>query len=286
MIRTVRMKRRKNILCLMLAVALALLVASVPQATTRAQEPSRVALLVDFGNGTVATRCIEFSEPEISGHEVLRRSGLSVVAHAVSGMGVIICDIGGVSGCPASDCFCQCQGMSCMYWKYYHQEGGSWQYSALGASTHTVRHGDVEAWAWGPGNSSRGTEPPDLSFDEICAAGDAPASAETPGSPPDSLQLPSPTPSAQTTATQTPSPTPSPTEQPTATPSPSPTPSRATEPSPAPTVTESAQPETLDESPEDGEELASSYRPASYAVFALIVGGLLGWLIFLTKVRK
>jgi hypothetical protein len=28
------------------------------------------------------------------------------------------------------------------------------------------------------------------------------------------------------------------------------------------------------------------YSPATYAAFALIAGGLLGWLVFLVKVRK
>ncbi|RLC66222.1 MAG: hypothetical protein DRI48_05180, partial [Chloroflexi bacterium] len=47
---------------------------------TQAQSPNRVGLVVRFGDGSLVTRCVEFSEPEISGYDVLTRSGLNVVA--------------------------------------------------------------------------------------------------------------------------------------------------------------------------------------------------------------
>ncbi|MEA3375716.1 MAG: hypothetical protein U9R72_05900 [Chloroflexota bacterium] len=355
---------------------------------TRAQQTNRVGLVVDFGDHHI-TRCVEFSESKITGYDVLRRAGLDVVADTSNPMGVIICDINDTSGCPPSNCFCECQGSPCVYWAYYRLVGGSWQYSQLGASSQKVGHGAVEGWAWGEGSlNSSGAKPPLKTFDEICApptntpapptstpkptdtpqpeselvvwfrlddnpvpvgsctmlrwdttnaqkvyldgeevspigdrevcptepqeydlrvvgpedeeihtlvlgvSGDSPAS---PTAEPTTVP-PSPTPSAQATATATPSPTLSRTELPTATPSPSPTPeataspsstpSQPTETSPAPTATELAQSDTADAPSEDVEESASFYRPASYAAFALIVGGLVGWLIFLTKVRR
>ncbi|MFW6115686.1 MAG: hypothetical protein ACOC7Y_01355 [Chloroflexota bacterium] len=113
---------------------------------------------------------------------------------------------------------------------------------------------------------------------------------------------PSPTPTPEITApTSTPTPTAtppsaSPTPQPTATPSPSPTPeltpspspTRA-EPSPTPTspdATQVAQPQSLDQPPGEAAEPASPYQPLDYVVFGLIAAGLLGWLIFLAKVRR
>ena len=226
-----RMKHRSSALYVTLVMFLSMIIVRVSDPGVRAQQPNQVGLVADFGNGRVATRCVEFSQSEISGYDVLRQSGLHIVANEVSGMGVTICDIGGASGCSASNCFCRCQGMTCTYWTYSYLEGGSWQYSPLGASARTVQHGDVEGWAWGEGNTGGGAQPPVLSFEQICSISGAPATAEPPASPTDAPTLP-PTPATLASATPSPFPSPSavatpilssttsPTVQPTLTPSP------------------------------------------------------------------
>lgn len=301
------MKYRIHPRYLAVAVALSVAVAGVTLASVRAQEPNQVGLVVDFGNGAVTTRCVEFAEQEISGYEVLRRSGLPIVANEVSGMGVTICDIGGISGCLASSCFCKCQGMTCMYWTYHRLEGGAWQYSPLGASAHTVRHGDVEGWAWGEGTPGGGVQPPLLSFDQICPASDAspgtgPAASATNTPLPTATALapttPPPSPSSSITAAATPTATSSPTIQPTAASSPSVTPRatpslsptstspRATVTTPAATPAEAGQVETADESRPESRQPAGLSRPMGYVVFGVIVVGLLGWYILVTRVRR
>jgi hypothetical protein len=156
-----------------------------------AQADNRAALIVRFDDETVVTRCIHFTEAQISGYEVLARSGLEVVAD-FSGMGAAICKIGN-TGCPADNCFCDAPSN---YWSYWHLSDEIWTYAQAGATHYQVGDGAVEGWSWGPAEP-----PPVVLFEEVC----------TP---------PTNTPTA--TSTATPMPTSSPTVQsPTNTPSPS-----------------------------------------------------------------
>jgi hypothetical protein len=142
--------------------------------------------VVNLGGGDVLTRCVEFSEPEIGGYQVLERSGLQVVRRA-EGMGGIVCSIEGV-GCPVDNCFCQCSGSTCTYWSYWHFAGEQWSYSVIGADAHRVRDGDMEGWNWGEEEP-----PPVISYDQICAppATATPVPTSTPV-PPTHTPLPPP----------------------------------------------------------------------------------------------
>jgi hypothetical protein len=124
----------------------------------RISGPSRVGLVVDMGDGALVTRCVVFSEAEISGLDVLERSGLEVVTSEGA-----VCAIEGV-GCPASNCWCQCQGSPCIYWSYWHWLDGEWQYSQAGAAGYWVHDGDVEGWRWGESATPSSIVP----FEQIC----------------------------------------------------------------------------------------------------------------------
>lgn len=155
-----------------------------------AQDPGRAALIVWLDEERVETRCVAFSEPQITGYELLRRSGLEMEAN-VQGMGALVCEIQD-TGCPPGDCLCQCKGgEACTYWSYWHQEEGEWHYATVGASAYQVKDGAVEGWSWGPGSVTEAIEPPSLSFEEVCSgavvAGDAPASELAANSPPTQL---------------------------------------------------------------------------------------------------
>jgi hypothetical protein len=136
---------------------------SVPPLHSVAQSPNRAGLVVGKGDGSLVTRCVEFAEEELSGYDLLIRSGLQVVATQSGGMGVLICEIDG-QGCPASNCWCKCSGSTCTYWSYWHLDGGEWSYAFMGALSRRVRSGDVDGWMWGVGDP-----PPALSFEQICA---------------------------------------------------------------------------------------------------------------------
>jgi len=158
-----------------------------------AQNANQAALVVRLGDGNVQTRCIEFSEAQITGYDVLLRSGLSFESD-VQGMGSLVCSIGG-TGCPASDCLCQCQGSGdCIYWSYWHLSGGNWGYSVAGAAMYPVTDGAVEGWSWGPGAVSEAVPPPIYTFESICQAA-VPTNTPVPTDTP--LPLPSITPTAE-----------------------------------------------------------------------------------------
>jgi len=197
-------RRAASIVSLALALIAVLLPGPNPLTAT-AQQTNRVALIVDFGDHHV-TRCIEFTESEITGYDVLRRSGLDVVVDPSNPMGVTVCDIDGASDCPPSNCFCECQGSPCVYWSYHYMENGSWRYAQLGASIRKVRDGDVDGWGWGEGKiNSSGQEPPVIPFDQICTppATDTPVPTATPV-PPTNTPVPTATPIPPT---ETPGPT-------------------------------------------------------------------------------
>ena len=183
---------------ILLIALLPLLVGLVGAPVTAQEDTHRAALVIRYDDGRVQTRCVIFTEPSITGEQLLQRSGLAVIMDYNSGLGGAVCSING-SGCgyPAQDCFCHCQGAQCEYWAYYHWGNGGWQYSSVGASNFQVTDGALEGWSWGPGNFSSGTEPPLVSFSDICTS---PTATSTPTNTP-TVVPPSPTP------TMTPAPT-------------------------------------------------------------------------------
>ena len=141
----------------------------------RAQDPypHHAGLVIRFGDGSLHTACVDLGDDgQATGEEVLRAAGVSVIADYNSGFGAGVCKINN-QGCdfPAEPCFCQCTlkpGEACVYWAYYHLDGGQWQYSNLGASSYVVQSGAVQGWAWGQGDPSSGAQPPIMTFDQIC----------------------------------------------------------------------------------------------------------------------
>jgi hypothetical protein len=161
------MTHRTTLLLPLLLTALCLLAGA---SVARAQGGDhRAGLVIRYADGGVQTQCVLFSEPSITGAELLTRSGLQVTMD-YSGMGGAVCSIAG-KGCafPTQDCFCRCEGLTCEYWAYYHWTDG-WQYSQLGAGGYTVIDGALEGWSWGAGNFSSGVEPPLLTFADVCPA--------------------------------------------------------------------------------------------------------------------
>ena len=195
----------------LLLVGLALLLVCLAPPDGQAQGPNQVGLVVQMGDGSYLTRCVTFGEPQISGYDVLLRSGLALEVSAEGGMGAFICGIEG-EGCPADDCMCDYPPN---YWSYWHLVEGQWVYSQMGAVGYMVNPGDVEGWRWGAGDPLSVVIP----LDQICA----PPATDTPTPTP--TWTPSPTPTFTPTPTQTPLPTSTPTPlPPTATFTPSATP--------------------------------------------------------------
>lgn len=137
-----------------------------------AQTVNRAAVVVVFGNGNSQKHCVEFSEDELSGLDLLERAGFNPSVDASNAMGVAICKIGR-NGCnyPNQNCFCECQGAECVYWSYWIGDaGGNWKYSGMGTSNRLVRNGDIDGWVWGVGTTSGASPPPAITFEQVCGA--------------------------------------------------------------------------------------------------------------------
>ena len=126
-------------------------------------------LVIRYADGSVQTQCVAFSEPSITGEELLQRSGLAVTLDYNAGLGGAVCSINN-QGCafPAQECFCKCTGTQCEYWAYYHRIDDGWQYSQLSPSIYPVADRALEGWAWGQGNFFAGAKPPLLTFADVC----------------------------------------------------------------------------------------------------------------------
>ena len=200
----------------------ALLIAAATGGAVQAQGPeqgARAGIVIDFGDGVVHTACVDLgADGQATGEEVLAAAGFDVLIE-YSPMGGAVCKIGG-QGCnyPGQPCWCECMSSPCVYWSYNYLQNGQWLYSSLGASTRTVRHGDVEGWAWGAGTVAQGAAPPLRTFEQICTPPTA-----TPTWTPLPTNTPLPTPTWTPWPTNTPLPTPTWTPWPTNTPPPTPT---------------------------------------------------------------
>jgi hypothetical protein len=162
---------------------------------------NHAAVVVVFGNGNVNQQCVAFPEEEITGLDLLDRAGFGLSVDASNAMGVAVCKIGR-NGCnfPGETCFCQCQGADCVYWSYWHRNGGAWDYSNMGTSNSPVHNGDLDGWVWGAGTTSSATAPPDIEFEEVCSIA-APATATATNEPATATATNEP-PTATATATQ------------------------------------------------------------------------------------
>ena len=134
---------------LLVALTLGGLVGETPG---HAQSTEHLAGLVilDEGGG-VGYALVAFEEGEISGIELLRRSGAEPVTVSFGGLGEGVCGIG-PTGCAVDVCrrrMCQTGASDSPYWQSFAaSEGGTWAALQLGASADRVGDGDVRLWAW------------------------------------------------------------------------------------------------------------------------------------------
>lgn len=107
-------------------------------------------LVVRHGDGRLTYAYVAFQEDEISGLQLLERTGIEQVTLPFGGLGAAVCSLEG-EGCPAGECrrnVCQ-SGQDAPYWRYFRQtEPGMWQPAPLGASSARVTDGAIDAWVW------------------------------------------------------------------------------------------------------------------------------------------
>jgi len=246
----------------------------------------RAAVVVDTGT-EVRRVCVRFTEESLTGIEALVRAGTDPVLRAFAGKGAAVCALCG-TGCPGDESCLTCDPAG-RFWSYSRATSGTaaLRTSGVGASSTTVRDGDVEGWRWGTGGT-----PPFATVAEVCgevaattisstAAATTTAStsmtaaspvttAPGPGAATTTIGRPSPRPPA--TATTAPAAT---TTAPTAAAggSPAPTPPEGPVPSAAATTTAPAG-DGLASSPRRGTEGGGRW---GLAAFAATLAGLAGW---------
>ena len=101
---------------------------------------NRAGLVVDYANGRIETACVYFTETQISGLDLLGRSGIPYVES-----GGAVSKIRDV-GCPASDPWCAAP----YYWSYWWWEPvtGTWTFATTTAGNSAVTDGKIEGWHW------------------------------------------------------------------------------------------------------------------------------------------
>lgn len=145
------------------------LVLALAAAPVGAQEERNLAgLVIRHGDDATTYALVPFEEDEISGIDLLRKSGVSLVTIEFGGLGEGVCSIG-ETGCSVDDCrarMCQSASRDSPYWRYFTQHApGEWDAYPLGASTARVVDGQIEGWSWTP------DEPhlPSLTMEELAS---------------------------------------------------------------------------------------------------------------------
>ncbi|HET9849361.1 MAG TPA: hypothetical protein VFR68_12510 [Candidatus Dormibacteraeota bacterium] len=117
------------------------------------------------------TRCVGFVEDQITGLQLIQRSGVEYQAQTFGSMGSAICQLDNEPSSVPSDCF-----GSGPYWQYSRRQAAGWQPSAIGASGSAVHDGDMDGWRYAAGS---GQTPPNIAFVAVCSAPPPNAGAPT-----------------------------------------------------------------------------------------------------------
>jgi hypothetical protein len=157
--------------------------------TAAAQRPNGAGLVVQHGDGTLIYAYVQFEEAEISGIDLLTRSGINATIAPYGGLGGGVCSING-EGCPADNCFCASYTNPAYFWHYYILDAGTWVELPLGASSRELGDGDIDAWSWNAGQHSL----PATSIDEIAALNGV--DRNQPETPPTPIPTETPAPTA------------------------------------------------------------------------------------------
>ncbi len=142
-----------------------LLFSGVPSAfaATPAPHLNGAGLVIQHGDGQVLYFYVQFSESEITGEQLLERSGVQLDITPYAGIGTGVCMIDH-EGCPSTNCFCKSFAVPSVFWRYHSlNPDGKWVFRASGPTQRVVHDGDVDGWSW----SSEDGDLPTTSIDAI-----------------------------------------------------------------------------------------------------------------------
>ena len=259
--------RAAPLLHLWIALLLAFSLLAVPL-DALAERPNGAGLVIQHGDGRVLYIYVEFTEPQITGIDLLSRSGLPLELAGYGGLGGAVCRIDN-EGCPADNCFCRSYETPSWFWRYHRLNAdGSWSALPVGPASRVIHDGDVDGWSWATENGQLAS----TSIDQIAALNGldrsvpAPLPPAAPAEPTATEPPPPPPPAAPAPPADADDPTPIPTPTsvpPAAEAAPAPTPTPSLPPDvPSPTPTQAAPPTstaaTTTASPAAGQTTASA----------------------------
>ena len=168
--------RRLAVLLLIASAALGTVV--LPSSPAGGGATNRAGVVVRQSDGSVRDMCVFFDEAEITGYELLERSGIEFQDSGGEFFARAICKIG-PDGCDTSQggpCFCD----SSKSWNYFIRNKGdsTWGHSSQGPDERKVRDGYLDGWSWGANGGA--PQPPSLSFGDVCPASATSTSAPGP----------------------------------------------------------------------------------------------------------
>jgi hypothetical protein len=152
------------------------------------------ALVIQHASGSVITRCVAFAEDQITGLQLVERSGVQYEAQSFGSIGTAMCQLDREPSSPPPGCF-----GSGPYWQYFHRQGAGWQASAFGASSSVLHDGDMDGWHYAAGAKQA---PGNLAFASVCGAPAPPpslAATHVPQAPSQATAIPTPTPAITAT---------------------------------------------------------------------------------------
>lgn len=142
------------ILLVVLAIAFSTFAGRVDAATP---VPTAYAgIVIAPGDGSVIYAYVPLDAP-VTGIELLRRSGVSLVTVGFGALGEGVCQIE-ATGCDVGPCrasLCQTSDPESPYWRYFQQRSdGTWVAAPLGGSSTRISPGSVDGWAWTAGDAA------------------------------------------------------------------------------------------------------------------------------------
>jgi hypothetical protein len=152
------------------------------------------ALVIQHSSGSLITRCVAFAEAQITGLELVQRSGVSYTAQDFGSMGSAMCRLDREPSTDPPGCF-----GSGPYWQYFHRQGATWQASVVGASSSPLHDGDMDGWRYAAGAAQ---SPAIIRFQAVCSPSTPPVSATHPTTATSPVRPPP----SQATSASTPSP--------------------------------------------------------------------------------
>jgi prenyltransferase beta subunit len=145
-------RRYSKILILILLFSAMLILPSVAQA-------ARAGIVVRHSNSEIRQTCVNFSEPTISGLELLYRAGMNPVLDN----GFIV-ELDGERAKSFNE-----PGASDDYWSYWNLANSQWQYARLGATYNQIHDGEIDGWQRGNSTLLLAL----VSFEQICPTTEA-----------------------------------------------------------------------------------------------------------------